>query len=72
MKSLQDIKRELLNDPATRAEYERQQSEFDMGPSDERPNVAPSPPIRETGLHPQLQAAGPSAGKKKGPSRFRV
>jgi hypothetical protein len=71
MKSLEDIKRELLNDPATRAEYERQLSEFDMGPSDERPNGAPSPPTRETGSRPQLHAAGPSAGKKKGPRGFR-
>ena len=31
MKSLKDIKRELLEDPATRAEYEQQQAaEFDM------------------------------------------
>lgn len=30
MKSLKDIKRELLDDPATRAEYEQQAAEFDM------------------------------------------
>jgi DNA-binding XRE family transcriptional regulator len=30
MKSLKDIKRELLEDPATRAEYEQQAAEFDM------------------------------------------
>lgn len=30
MKTLKDIKRELLADPATRAEYEGQKAEFDM------------------------------------------
>jgi DNA-binding XRE family transcriptional regulator len=30
MKSLKDIKRELLKDPATRAEYENQAAEFNM------------------------------------------
>lgn len=30
MKTLKDIKRDLLADPATRAEYEQQAAEFDM------------------------------------------
>lgn len=30
MTTLKDIKRELLADPATRAEYERQTAEFDV------------------------------------------